>query len=161
VQDVFIRVIKAAHTFDPGKASFLTWVYRIARNRCIDVSRHRKRFRWLPLTRNSEQGVFLLTPAQALVQLIPDPVYSPSKNPLRAGQEYYLPAEPNWFYPTGDMGQGYLYVVASPLSLQGLEDAYTRYSQAEDGIQKQELLTCLFDTLESSRNAWMFAFDYR
>lgn len=49
VQDVFIRVIKAAHTFDPGKASFRTWLYRIARNRCIDTKRRRGRFAFLRL----------------------------------------------------------------------------------------------------------------
>jgi RNA polymerase sigma-70 factor (ECF subfamily) len=49
VQDVFMRVIRAAHTFDPRKASFATWLYRIARNRCIDAKRKKGRFafaRW-------------------------------------------------------------------------------------------------------------------
>jgi RNA polymerase sigma-70 factor (ECF subfamily) len=60
VQDVFIRVIKAAHTFDPSKASFRTWVYRIARNRCIDTQRRRGRFAFLrldrQLTMNTSKG---------------------------------------------------------------------------------------------------------
>jgi len=49
VQDVFIRVIKAAHSFDPTKASFRTWLYRIARNRCIDIKRKKGRFAFLRL----------------------------------------------------------------------------------------------------------------
>ena len=49
VQDVFIRVIKAANTFNPQKASFRTWLYRIARNRCIDLQRRVGRFAFLRL----------------------------------------------------------------------------------------------------------------
>ena len=49
VQDVFIRVIKAAHSFDPTKASFRTWLYWIARNRCIDIKRKKGRFSFLRL----------------------------------------------------------------------------------------------------------------
>jgi len=49
VQDVFIRVIKAAHSFDPTRATFRTWLYRITRNRCIDIKRKKGRFAFLRL----------------------------------------------------------------------------------------------------------------
>ena len=49
VQDVFLRVIKAAHTFDPQRASFRTWLYHIARNRCLDAIRRQKRVRLQPI----------------------------------------------------------------------------------------------------------------
>ena len=39
VHDVFMRVIKGAANFDPSKASFRTWVTRIARNHLIDLLR--------------------------------------------------------------------------------------------------------------------------
>jgi RNA polymerase sigma-70 factor (ECF subfamily) len=44
VHETFARVIKAAHTFDPGKASFRTWLYTIARNQHIDLVRRIARF---------------------------------------------------------------------------------------------------------------------
>ena len=39
VQDVFTRVWRHADSFDPGKASFRTWLYGIARNAIIDLKR--------------------------------------------------------------------------------------------------------------------------
>jgi RNA polymerase sigma-70 factor (ECF subfamily) len=57
VQEIFMRVIKAAHTFDPTKASFRTWLYRIARNRCIDARRRRGRFTFLHLDQHSATDV--------------------------------------------------------------------------------------------------------
>jgi RNA polymerase sigma factor (sigma-70 family) len=42
VDDVFIKVFNAMHTFDEKKASFKTWVYNIASNASIDYLRKRK-----------------------------------------------------------------------------------------------------------------------
>lgn len=39
VQDVMLKVWTGAHMFDPSKASFATWVYRMTRNRWIDYQR--------------------------------------------------------------------------------------------------------------------------
>ena len=39
VQDVMIKVWTKAASFDPAKASFATWVYRMTRNRWIDHQR--------------------------------------------------------------------------------------------------------------------------
>jgi len=39
VQDVMIKVWTKAASFDPSKASFATWVYRMTRNRWIDHQR--------------------------------------------------------------------------------------------------------------------------
>jgi RNA polymerase sigma-70 factor, ECF subfamily len=39
VQEVFTRVWRHAESFDPGKASFRTWLYGIARNAIIDLKR--------------------------------------------------------------------------------------------------------------------------
>jgi len=49
VHDVFMRVIAAAHKFSSKKASFRTWVFRIARNHCIDMVRRKRKIRLVPL----------------------------------------------------------------------------------------------------------------
>ena len=41
VQDVFTSVWRNAATFDPARASFATWLYRISRNRATDLIRRR------------------------------------------------------------------------------------------------------------------------
>jgi RNA polymerase sigma-70 factor (ECF subfamily) len=55
VQEVFVRVIKAANTFRPDKAPFRTWLFSIARNRCIDASRRQRVIRFLPIGRPTPQ----------------------------------------------------------------------------------------------------------
>jgi RNA polymerase sigma-70 factor (ECF subfamily) len=44
-QEVMLAVWRKAHTFDPNQASVSTWVYRIARNRRIDLARRENRQR--------------------------------------------------------------------------------------------------------------------
>ena len=54
VQDVFLRVVKSARTYDARRASFRTWLFRIARNRCIDVMRRARRVQMLPILDGTE-----------------------------------------------------------------------------------------------------------
>ena len=42
VQDAFTNVWKAAASFDPSRASFATWLYRVTRNRAVDLNRRRQ-----------------------------------------------------------------------------------------------------------------------
>jgi RNA polymerase sigma factor (sigma-70 family) len=42
VQDAFMSVWRAARTFDSSRASFATWLYRITRNRAVDLNRRRQ-----------------------------------------------------------------------------------------------------------------------
>src|SRR5918994_393294 len=42
VQDAFTSVWRSAASFDPARASFATWLYRIARNRATDLDRRRR-----------------------------------------------------------------------------------------------------------------------
>jgi RNA polymerase sigma-70 factor (ECF subfamily) len=42
VQDAFTNVWRKAGTYDPEQASFATWLYRIARNRAVDMARKRR-----------------------------------------------------------------------------------------------------------------------
>lgn len=42
VQDVFTSVWHKAKSFDSSKASFMTWIYRVARNRTTDMDRKRR-----------------------------------------------------------------------------------------------------------------------
>jgi RNA polymerase sigma-70 factor (ECF subfamily) len=42
VQDTFTNVWQGAASFDPRRASFATWLYRITRNRVVDLNRRRQ-----------------------------------------------------------------------------------------------------------------------
>lgn len=42
-QEIFISMLRTMHTFDRKKASFRTWLYRIAENKIIDFLRSRRR----------------------------------------------------------------------------------------------------------------------
>jgi RNA polymerase sigma factor (sigma-70 family) len=43
VQEVFLKVWRSSHTFDPSRGNFSTWLYRVTRNVAFDL--HRKRTR--------------------------------------------------------------------------------------------------------------------
>jgi len=43
VQDIFLKVIKSIDSFKREKASFSTWVFRIAHNLCVDLIRKQSR----------------------------------------------------------------------------------------------------------------------
>lgn len=42
IQDAFAKVWLHAERFDPSRASFRTWFYRIVYNRCVDLMRRRR-----------------------------------------------------------------------------------------------------------------------
>jgi RNA polymerase sigma factor (sigma-70 family) len=42
VQDAFTSVWRGAASFDPRRASFATWLYRVTRNRVVDLARRRR-----------------------------------------------------------------------------------------------------------------------
>ncbi len=47
-QDIFLRLYRKARSFD-FRASFSTWLYRLAVNHCLNILRRRRVLRWLPL----------------------------------------------------------------------------------------------------------------
>lgn len=54
VQETFLRAYKQLHRFD-GRASFGTWIYRIAANCSLDLIRARKNRKEQPVKTNSEE----------------------------------------------------------------------------------------------------------
>jgi RNA polymerase sigma-70 factor (ECF subfamily) len=47
-QDVFIMLWRRPNSWQPGKAAFTTWLYRMVANRCLDQARRQRVRRWLP-----------------------------------------------------------------------------------------------------------------
>lgn len=47
-QDVFIMLWRRPNAWQPGKAAFTTWLYRVVANRCLDQARRQRVRRWLP-----------------------------------------------------------------------------------------------------------------
>ena len=56
VHDVFMRVIEAIGSFNSKRASFRTWIFRIARNRCIDLARREKKINMFSLDKKTWQN---------------------------------------------------------------------------------------------------------
>ncbi len=51
-QDVFVRIFQAAKRYEP-KASFTTWMYRIAANRCLNFQRRKKLLSFFSIDQNN------------------------------------------------------------------------------------------------------------
>ncbi|GAK52038.1 RNA polymerase, sigma-24 subunit, ECF subfamily [Candidatus Moduliflexus flocculans] len=68
VHDVFARVIEAADRFNPQKALFRTWLFTIARNRCIDLGRREEKVKTVSL----DQQVGANDRDTTLKDLLPD-----------------------------------------------------------------------------------------
>jgi RNA polymerase sigma-70 factor (ECF subfamily) len=67
VQDVFMRVITAARRFNSRRASLRTWVFRIARNRCVDFVRRKGKVRFVPMGSGADQDGGESIPEDAIV----------------------------------------------------------------------------------------------
>ena len=70
VQDVFLKVWRSSHTFDPLRASFSTWLYRVTRSAAIDV--HRKRAHKVHLIADGESHVLAARDLSATPQEVVD-----------------------------------------------------------------------------------------
>lgn len=68
VHDVFARVIEAADRFNPQKALFRTWLFTIARNRCIDLGRREEKVNTVSL----EQQIGSADRKTTLQDILPD-----------------------------------------------------------------------------------------
>jgi len=42
VQEVFLAAYRHLHRFDPHRSAFSTWLYTIARNRCVNIAKRRR-----------------------------------------------------------------------------------------------------------------------
>src|SRR5215217_8162161 len=55
VQEVFLKVWRSSHTFDPSRGSFSTWLYRVTRSAALDLYRKRtSRIRPVPADGDSQ-----------------------------------------------------------------------------------------------------------
>lgn len=71
-QAVLIKIAKNAHKFD-GRAGLNAWVYRIARNTCLDAVRKRNRQRTVSLDQPPRGAATAGTLADSLVAGTPEP----------------------------------------------------------------------------------------
>jgi RNA polymerase sigma factor (sigma-70 family) len=63
VQEVFVRILRFRHTFQPG-TSFVTWMYRIARN--LNIDRVRKSWREVGLEPDADPAASQPSAAESL-----------------------------------------------------------------------------------------------
>jgi len=56
VQDIFVKVIRSINSFNRSKASFSTWIFRIAHNLCVDLIRKHSRHKTYSITSIKDKG---------------------------------------------------------------------------------------------------------
>lgn len=112
--------------------------------------------------------VYQLDSRGILIKLFPNDVYSSLQNPLRKGQEYYLPSKGNWFCPGKEEGEERIYVIASAQPMRKLEELYIQYGKSDNRQKRQEVLSRLleeFDAVSKTSGEetvrWVFEFDHR
>ncbi|MBM3240285.1 DUF4384 domain-containing protein [Candidatus Poribacteria bacterium] len=103
-----------------------------------------------------------------LMKIFPNDVYSFTQNPLRQGETYRFPSEPNWFYLVKNKGEERIYIVASAQPNQEWEDLHDKYNKADNKQKKQEIFSRLLKEIdviveEQSEIAagWVFVFNQR
>ena len=69
VQEIFIKVWKNIHRFNPLKASFKTWIFTIARNTTTDFLRKRKSLLFSDIDKSTRQD---LAEGETFAENIPD-----------------------------------------------------------------------------------------
>jgi hypothetical protein len=113
-------------------------------------------------------AIFQLTASGTLVQLFPNEVYGTATNPIPAGQQVYIPAEPNWLFLDQHPGEERLVVIASPHPLTELDGLYEQYTQALGGTAEQDRLAEMLESLDTIEHApsgtvsrWVFEFQHR
>ena len=60
-QEVFLKIYAKAGKLQP-KGQLYTWLYRVATNHCLNVLRRRRIVRFIPLVRQSDEGVEEMDP---------------------------------------------------------------------------------------------------
>lgn len=80
VQVTFLSVYRNARRFD-FRAAFSSWLYRVALNQCIDLTRRRRRIRAVSLAQGEAGGAEILRDARRSEP--PDPVDEAGRSELR------------------------------------------------------------------------------
>jgi hypothetical protein len=103
---------------------------------------------------NQERYVYIyqLDSEKRLIRLLPDEKYSLLQNPLQAGQVFYCPQTPNWFYLENENKEEIFYILVTAQSQRDLDASFEQYIKVKDYKQKQEILQKLIHEFESIKS---------
>jgi len=104
---------------------------------------------------NQERFVYMyqLDTKKKLTKLFPNENYSAAQNPLQAGQIYYLPQPPNWFYLDNGKAEETIFIVASSQPKGELDNLYDQYIQVKNDKGKKEILQKVISEFESIKTS--------